>query len=116
MASSRSKTQVGSAPWLLNERQQANELIEQEVEEFTYSVRNEMEWLNEHMAEIFTRNQLYGSPTRCSRSLLTARQKRRGHIQNAWEATRQDPADGAEEEPVRDARCKLSLDTDNHTY
>ncbi|EON69411.1 hypothetical protein W97_08671 [Coniosporium apollinis CBS 100218] len=58
MASSRSKTQVGSAPWLLNERQQANELIEQEVEEFTYSVRNEMEWLNEHMAEIFTRNQL----------------------------------------------------------
>ncbi|KAJ9667607.1 hypothetical protein H2201_002142 [Coniosporium apollinis] len=58
MASLRSKTQVGAAPWLLNERQQANELIEQEVEEFTYSVRNEMEWLNEHMAEIFTRNQL----------------------------------------------------------
>lgn len=32
--------------------------IEQEIEEFTYSVRNEIEWLNEHMSEAFSRGQL----------------------------------------------------------
>lgn len=49
---------VGSAQWILSERHQANQFVEQEVEEYTFSVRNEMEWLNEHMAEIFSHNQL----------------------------------------------------------
>lgn len=53
---------MGSAQWLVSERQQAGQLVQEEVEEFSYSVRNEMEWLNEHMAEIFTRGQLYDSP------------------------------------------------------
>jgi len=59
MAATRSKAPVGSAQWILDERKQANQLVEEEVEEFGYSVRNEMEWLNEHMAEIFSSNQLY---------------------------------------------------------
>lgn len=59
MAASRQKVPVGSAQWLLNERRQANEFVEQDVEEFNYAVRNELEWLNEHMAEIFSSNQLY---------------------------------------------------------
>ncbi|KAK3078097.1 hypothetical protein LTS18_008456, partial [Coniosporium uncinatum] len=58
MAATRSKAPVGSAQWILDERKQANQLVEEEVEEFGYSVRNEMEWLNEHMAEIFSSNQL----------------------------------------------------------
>ncbi|KAF2096680.1 hypothetical protein NA57DRAFT_78278 [Rhizodiscina lignyota] len=58
MAATRPKVPVGSAQWFLGERQQANELVDQEVEEFTYSVRNEMEWLNEHMTEILNANQL----------------------------------------------------------
>jgi hypothetical protein len=29
-----------------------------EAEEFTFSARNEIEWLNEHMAEIFSKNQV----------------------------------------------------------
>lgn len=48
------KVPVGSAQWILNERRQANDLVQQEVEEFSYSARNEMEWLNEHMAEIYS--------------------------------------------------------------
>lgn len=59
MAALRAKVPVGSAQWFLGERRQANELVEQEVDEFVYSARNEMEWLNEHMAEVFTANQLY---------------------------------------------------------
>ncbi|KAF2138025.1 uncharacterized protein K452DRAFT_311809 [Aplosporella prunicola CBS 121167] len=58
MAPSRSKVQVGSAPWILSERRQANEFVDQEAEEFSYSVRNEMEWLNEHMADIFSKTEL----------------------------------------------------------
>lgn len=33
--------------------------MEAEVEEFGYCVRNEMDWLNEHMGEIFSRKQMY---------------------------------------------------------
>lgn len=36
-------------------------LMDQEMEEVEFPVRFEMEWLNEHMAEIFTGEQLYGS-------------------------------------------------------
>jgi hypothetical protein len=53
MATARAKLPIGSAPWVLNERNQVEEIVQQEAEEFGYSVRNEMEWLNEHMAEIF---------------------------------------------------------------
>lgn len=61
MAAARSggKAQVGSTRWVLDERAQAGQFIEQEVEEFAFSARNELEWLNEHMSEIFSRNQLY---------------------------------------------------------
>lgn len=37
-------------------------LVNQEMEEIEYPVRNEMEWLNEHMAEIFSTNQLSVAP------------------------------------------------------
>lgn len=49
---------VGSAQWIQNERDHAGQLIDQEVEEFSFSVRNELEWLNEHMADIFSKNQM----------------------------------------------------------
>ncbi|KAJ4295198.1 hypothetical protein N0V90_007208 [Kalmusia sp. IMI 367209] len=57
MAAARSKVPaIGSAQWILDERNQANELVSQELEDFGFSVRNEFEWLNEHMAEIFAQN------------------------------------------------------------
>ena len=45
---------VGSAQWVEGERENAAQLVAQEAEDFSYSVRNEFEWLNEHMAEIFS--------------------------------------------------------------
>ena len=59
MASLRTKLPVGSAPWLVTERRQADEFVAQEIEEFGFAARNEMEWLNEHMSEIFAPGNLY---------------------------------------------------------
>ena len=60
MAPSRSKLlpKVGSAQWILAEKQQILHLADQEAEEFVFSARNEMEWLNEHMAEVFDENHM----------------------------------------------------------
>ncbi|KAH8597114.1 hypothetical protein B0O99DRAFT_508595 [Bisporella sp. PMI_857] len=52
------RLQVGSAAWITEERSSAAQIAETEVEEFTFSARNEVEWLNEHMAEIFSKNQV----------------------------------------------------------
>lgn len=49
---------VGSAQWVANERTQASQFIDQETEDFAFSVRNDLEWLNEHMADIFSKTQL----------------------------------------------------------
>lgn len=59
MAPLRSKTTVpvGSASWVSAERNSALQFMQQEVEEFSFSARNEMEWLNEHMADIFSKTQ-----------------------------------------------------------
>lgn len=62
MATARQKLPPGSAPWVVSEVQNANEAITTEVEDFGYSVRNELEWLNEHMADIFSGEQLYVDP------------------------------------------------------
>ncbi|KAH9864027.1 hypothetical protein J1614_009960 [Plenodomus biglobosus] len=44
---------IGSAGWILEERHQSNDLVAQELEDFGFSVRNELEWLNEHMFDVF---------------------------------------------------------------
>jgi len=49
---------IGSAQWVEEESRLAEQYIDEEAEEFTYSVRNEIEWLNEHMLEVFSRGQL----------------------------------------------------------
>ncbi|KAF2749576.1 hypothetical protein M011DRAFT_440203 [Sporormia fimetaria CBS 119925] len=57
MAAARSKAApIGSAQWIQEERQHSQDLVGQEMEDFGFSVRNELEWLNEHMAEILTHN------------------------------------------------------------
>ncbi|KAK3116654.1 hypothetical protein LTR53_002768 [Teratosphaeriaceae sp. CCFEE 6253] len=47
---------VGSASWIQCEREQAAHFIDQEAEELGFSVRNEMDWLNEHLSDVFSRN------------------------------------------------------------
>ncbi|KAI2781994.1 hypothetical protein F4815DRAFT_464946 [Daldinia loculata] len=49
---------VGSAPWISEERSSALQIAQSEVEEFSFSARNDFDWLNEHMAEIFSENQI----------------------------------------------------------
>jgi hypothetical protein len=52
---------VGSAAWIAAEKENVKDLVDQEMEEVEFPVRHEMEWLNEHMGEIFSQNQLYVS-------------------------------------------------------
>lgn len=52
---------IGSAGWVLEERHQSNALVAQELEDFGFSVRNELEWLNEHMSDIFANNGQYAA-------------------------------------------------------
>lgn len=60
MTASRSKVPaIGSAQWILEERHQSNDLVAQELEDFGFSVRNELEWLNEHMTDIFDKDGQY---------------------------------------------------------
>ena len=60
MAAVRSKgnVPVGSAQWIEEERGQIAVFRDQESEDFAFSARNEVDWLNEHMAEIFSNNQM----------------------------------------------------------
>ncbi|KAE8447784.1 hypothetical protein EG329_010178 [Mollisiaceae sp. DMI_Dod_QoI] len=52
------RLQVGSTPWIAEERGTALQFAGEETEEFTFSARNDLDWLNEHMAEIFSKNQV----------------------------------------------------------
>ena len=54
-----SRLPVGSAAWIAEERDTARQIARSEVDEFAYSARNDFEWLNEHMAEIFNENEMY---------------------------------------------------------
>ncbi|KAJ5905032.1 uncharacterized protein N7473_001948 [Penicillium subrubescens] len=56
-AGARAQKPVGSAPWIAAEKENMADLVEQELEEVEYPVRHEMDWLNEHMAEIFSKGQ-----------------------------------------------------------
>lgn len=46
---------------MAEERSCALQVVESEVEEFSYAARNDLDWLNEHMAVVFDENQAYAS-------------------------------------------------------
>ncbi|KAK3391119.1 hypothetical protein B0H63DRAFT_467304 [Podospora didyma] len=52
------RLQVGSAAWAAEERASALNIADSEIEEFSFAARNEVDWLNEHLAEIFSENQM----------------------------------------------------------
>ncbi|KAL2869734.1 uncharacterized protein BJX67DRAFT_346895 [Aspergillus lucknowensis] len=56
-AAARAQKPVGSAAWISTEKENSMQLVNQELEEIEFPVRFEMEWLNEHMAEVFSNNQ-----------------------------------------------------------
>ena len=57
-ARNRSVVPVGSTQWIHNEREQISVFEDQENEDFAFSARNEFEWLNEHMDDIFSQTQM----------------------------------------------------------
>ncbi|OJD26210.1 hypothetical protein ACJ73_02409, partial [Blastomyces percursus] len=56
-ATTRAQRAVGSSTWIAAEKENIQQLINQEMDEIEYPAQNEMDWLNEHMAEIFSKNQ-----------------------------------------------------------
>lgn len=58
VAGARAQRPVGSTAWVAAEKENIAQLVNQEMEEIEYPVRHELEWLNEHMAEVFSSNQL----------------------------------------------------------
>ncbi|KAM0350289.1 hypothetical protein ACHAPU_003456 [Fusarium lateritium] len=74
---------TGSAAWVADERASAQQIVDTEVDEFTYAAHNEFAWLNEHMAGIFSENErniaetfktpgkLRGKTPRTTRKLIT---------------------------------------------
>ncbi|EPS33129.1 hypothetical protein PDE_08091 [Penicillium oxalicum 114-2] len=56
-AAARARKPVGSAAWVAAEKENIADLVEQEMEDVEYPVRHELDWLNEHMAEIFSKGQ-----------------------------------------------------------
>ncbi|ROT40713.1 hypothetical protein SODALDRAFT_291070 [Sodiomyces alkalinus F11] len=53
-----SRVPVGSATWIADERASALSFAQAEVQEFAFSARNDIDWLNEHMADVFNENQI----------------------------------------------------------
>ncbi|KXT00941.1 hypothetical protein AC578_5699 [Pseudocercospora eumusae] len=86
MAAAKSRTMpVGSSQWIQGERDQATDMMEQEVEEFSFSVRNELEWLNEHMADIFSKNEvnfadMFKTPGKLRGKMKTPRTARKVNV------------------------------------
>jgi hypothetical protein len=56
---SRKIAAVGSLAWVSDERSIIKKLEDQDVEDIAFAVRTDMDWLNEHMANIFERPILY---------------------------------------------------------
>lgn len=50
---------VGSTAWIAAEKENVVQLLQQEKEELTFPAQHEMEWLNEHMGEIFSKSHVY---------------------------------------------------------
>jgi hypothetical protein len=50
---------VGSLAWISAEKENVLQMLKEEKEELVFPAQHEMEWLNEHMAEIFSKGHLY---------------------------------------------------------
>ncbi|KAF3272895.1 hypothetical protein TWF970_009915 [Orbilia oligospora] len=68
MASRPNPPEVGSPQWIFNELADAHRKEADHFEDFTIAFRNELEWLTEHMADVFTQGstiditELYKTP------------------------------------------------------
>lgn len=58
------KPAVGSSEWVQTERALAGQYIGEATDDFECSIRNELEWLDAHMKDIFSKNQVYALTSR----------------------------------------------------
>jgi hypothetical protein len=58
-------TAVGAVSWIAAEKENALHLLQNEKEEVIYPAQHQLEWLNEHMAEIFSKSHLYVKLRKC---------------------------------------------------
>lgn len=65
-AGARAQKPVGSAAWIASEKENITQMVDQEMEEVQYPIGHEIAWLNEHMAEIFSPNQLSVDPAQAT--------------------------------------------------
>lgn len=86
----------GSIQWVNDENAQVEKHCEQEIEDFGFSARNEFDWLNEHMHDIFAKDQTLVDRA-YARDMADTRQKCNRNIQNAGKAARKDTTDWSEE-------------------
>ena len=63
---------VGSAAWIAAEKENVLQLLEAERDELIFPAQHEIEWLNEHMAEIFSKSHVYVNHSRKGNMILTA--------------------------------------------
>lgn len=47
---------VGSEEWMKNETKVMTDLVFADIEDFAYEARRELEWINEHMADVLGSN------------------------------------------------------------
>jgi hypothetical protein len=57
-ARSKNTLPCGSAPWIVQERRSAMDMVMSDAEDFSFLVRKDLEWLNEHMSEVFNPSNL----------------------------------------------------------
>lgn len=58
MMAAKTQMVVGSVNWINAEKENVMQMVNQEKEELIYPAQHEMDWLNEHMAEIFSKSRL----------------------------------------------------------
>lgn len=51
---------VGSVGWIAEERGVVKRVLHDDLEAMAYGVREDYDWLMEHMADVFNSNVLYG--------------------------------------------------------
>ncbi|KAJ9601917.1 hypothetical protein H2200_013587 [Cladophialophora chaetospira] len=77
---------VGTASWIAAEKENAVQLLQNEKEEVIYPAQHQLEWLNEHMAEIFSQSHLDVANVFKTPGKMRGKTPRTGRKRNAQDA------------------------------
>nr|XP_036588359.1 inner centromere protein [Colletotrichum truncatum]KAF6799732.1 inner centromere protein [Colletotrichum truncatum] len=105
---------LGSASWIAEERTTALSIVQAEAEEFSFAARNELDWLNEHMAGIFNENEIFKTPGKLrGKTPRTARKVDNGEprvpLSDVFSATPQGAPNAFTQQLARTSTPKLNV-------